>query len=122
MQKPNLKNTPKEVQEYIGYLEKNLSQFTDSPYLNSYLACWHTIENWNSQLQGKSIDIFNTEEKPKFEMAHKYLTEMKPYIEQLEYLRKLMTPEQQKELSEKIKMENVGLAEKLALKNGKPNN
>ena len=116
----NIKTSKEDLLNYIASLEGELKKFKESPYVNSFLSCYRTIENWNRQLSENEIDIFNVEDKAKFDMAHKYLTEQKPYIEQLEYLRKLMTPEQQKELAEKVKYENLGMAEKIALqkKNG----
>lgn len=111
-----IKSSKEELLARIKEQDEELRKFKESPLASSYLSCLKTIERWNKQLYDKEIDIFNIEDKPKFDMAHKYLTEQKPYIEQLEYLRKLMTPEQQKELAEKVKYENLGLAEKLALK------
>jgi len=118
MTKPNLKYVPKEIEQYIEFLEEELEKFLSSPYLDSYRACMNTIQSWNRQLTAQEIDIFNVEDKPKFEMAHKYLTEQKPYIEQLEYLRSLMNPMQQREIMKNIENKKLGIAEKIALKNG----
>lgn len=108
----------KSVVLYIEYLETQLNKFTNSPYSNSYLSLLFQIENWNKQLTDKPIDLFKDKEAKEFDRAHKFFTEQKPYFEQLDYLRKLMLPEEQKEIDKKAKENNLGIAEKLALKNG----
>lgn len=116
MERPIIKD--KGALAYVEYLENRLKVYEQSPYVSSYLSLAQTIDNWNKQLFEHQINILNVEDKPKFEMAHKFLTEQKPYIEQLEYLRKLMTPEEQREIAKKKSIENVGVAEKMAM-NGK---
>ena len=113
-------DTPKNLKDAlvrISELETELSIFKESPLVNSYLSTLTFINKIDKQIKDKDIDIFNAENKPIFEMAHKYQTEKIPYLEQLEWLRNKMSPEQQKEANEKIKHDNLGIAEKIALKN-----
>jgi len=48
-------------------------------------------------------------------MAHRFLLEKTPYLEQLKYIRKEMSPEQALELEDKVKEKAIGLAEKIAI-------
>ena len=121
MQRPNLTKCSPEILRYLEHLESELARFKESPYLSSYLACWTTIENWNLQLSENEINILNPEQKQVFEMSHKFLTEQRPYIEQLEYLKGLMSPEEKKELEVQLATKKMNIAEKIAVRNGKPN-
>jgi len=114
MEKPIIKD--KVVQAYVDELEEKLRKYEESPYCNSYLALLYQIEAWNSQLVDTPIDLFGDRENKEFDRAHKFFTEQRPYFEQLDYLRKLMTPETQIELQKKIKNQKLGMAEKLAMK------
>ena len=105
MERPPIKD--KSVLAYVEYLESKFK----SPYYNSYTACKTTIDRWNAQLMKREIDIFDSENKSIFDMAHKFLTEQKPYLEQLEYLSKLITPEEVKE-GESRKIKEGSSAEK----------
>ena len=111
----------KNALEYIEYLEAELLQYTDSPLLESYLSTLTFLNRVNRQIIANEIDIFEEKVKPKFEMAHKFLTEKQPYLEQLEYIRALMTPDKQKELKKAVSHQNLPYAERLALNalNGK---
>ena len=95
MERPKIKDIT--VSSYVDHLESKLKVYEESPLVKSYLACLTTIDCWNEQLIKTEINIMDAQQKDNFAMAHKYLTEMKPYIEQLDYLRKLMSPEQKKE-------------------------
>jgi len=105
----------------ISDLETELRQFKESPLVNTYLSTLTFINATDRSINEESDRMFTVENKPLFEMAHKYQTEKIPYLELLEWIRNKMSPEQQKELNEKIKHETLGIAEKIALnnKNGK---
>jgi len=113
MNKPQIKD--KEVAKYVEYIESRLMVYEKSPYKDSYLALLNQINNWNRQLNTTPIDLFADSSQKEFDRAHKFFIEQKPYFEQLEYLRKLMTPLEQKEVAEKEKIKNLGIAEKIAL-------
>jgi len=115
MKKPsNIKD--KDALKYIKYLEDELVQYTSSPLLASYLSTLSFLNRVNRQIIENEINIFDEKAKPRFDMAHKFLTEKQPYLEQLEYIRALMTPELQKELQKEIAISNLNMAERLALK------
>jgi hypothetical protein len=114
MKKPS-KIKDREAVKYIAYLEDELFQYTNSPLLASYLSTLTFLNRVNKQIIEKEIDIFDEKAKPRFDMAHKFLTEKQPYLEQLEYIRALMTPNKQKELQKEIEILNLNMAERLAL-------
>jgi len=97
----------------IKELEERLSVYERSPYKESYMALLTQINDWNEQLTENPINLFADNTSKEFDRAHKYFTEQKPYFEQLEYLRKLMNPDEIKEVDKAM-----GVAEKLAM-NGK---
>jgi hypothetical protein len=99
---------------YIEFLETKLK----SPYYNSFLALKTTIDNYNAQLIANKVDLFDVDDKAKFEMSHKYLTEQKPYLEQMEYLLNKMSPEEKETANEKL-LDAANPAELLALKHKK---
>jgi hypothetical protein len=106
---------------YIEYLEQELKKYTESTYLTAYLANRKFMDDNCFQIQNNTLDYSAAENKPIWETRHKFLTEIQPYLENDEFLRNKMTPEQQKEAQKQAKIDNLGIAEKLALnsKNGK---
>src|SRR5690242_20194189 len=110
MKRPLIKD--KSILSYIEYLEDKLSKYEKSPYVKSYLTVLGQINDWNDQLTIKKVNVegigeqtvgrvnlFAEASSKEFERAHKYFTEMKPYFEQLAYLRKLMTTEEKEEVN-----------------------
>ncbi len=102
----------KSILSYIEYLEDRLSKYEKSPYVKSYLTVLGQINDWNDQLTIKKvivegmgeqtvgkINLFADSSSKEFDRVHKYFTEMKPYFEQLAYLRKLMTTEEKEEVN-----------------------
>lgn len=118
MEKPIPVIRDKIVAEYVSYLEEQLKKFQQSPYVDAYLTLLRVTSDWNAQIQSQQIDLFGDKDEKQFDRAHKYLVEQRPYYEQMEYFRNLMSPEQRKELDKKIKDQNLGMAEKIAI-NGK---
>lgn len=88
------------VESYLFYVE--------SPFEDSYLATYNTITSFNQKLREAKIDILNIDDKPKFEMAHKYLVELDGYLATLEKIRSRMSPEHQKKMDAKIKEAKIG--------------
>lgn len=77
--------------EFIRYVVR-------SPYYDGYEAVRATIDNLNSELKNGVAKIVADELGDKnFERSHKYITEMQPYYEQLEYFRKRLLPQEQEE-------------------------
>jgi len=102
----------KETLEYIEYLEKRNSLYENSPYKQSYLALVNQLDHWNRQLVEAQIDIFAESTDKVFQRAHKFFSESKPYFEQLEYLRGLMTAEDIKKVDETRKLGKGSAAER----------
>lgn len=109
-QPPNIKD--KRALEYIEHLKKRNSLYENSPYKESYLALINQLDSWNNQLMEKEIDIFGESTEKGFDRAHKFFSEQKPYFEQLEYLRGLMTAEEIKAADETRKLGRNSAAEK----------
>lgn len=66
----------------------------ESPYLKGYKAVLTTIDNLNQELMEGVAKIKPEEEgngDKQFERSHRYILEMKPYYDQLEYFRSKMT-------------------------------
>ncbi len=76
-----------------------------SPYYDGYLAVKCTIYNLNSELKNGAAKIIveddNGSEKA-FDKSHKYITEMIPYYEQLEYFREKMLPNEIKKAEQEV--------------------
>ena len=106
---------PKDILPYLEYVEAKLRQYEESPLITAYISTLTFVNRLCKQIYTQEVDIFDPENKPIFEMAHKFQTELLPYLETLDEIRKKMTPEQQKELAEKIKIDNLRPAEKIAL-------
>lgn len=83
------KETIKSLQEEITALKAKL----ELPIYDSFLTISVQLKNWNTQLKGSEIDLFNADSKPIFEMAYKYFVEMKPLIELQEYLQSKLCEE-----------------------------
>ena len=98
--------------EYIEFLEKRNALYENSPYKESYLALLNQLDHWNSQLMDAEINIFGEATEKGFDRAHKFFSEQRPYFEQLEYLRGLMTAEEIKAVDETRKLKKGSAAEK----------
>lgn len=93
-------------------LKQLLEIYEKSPFESSYLACRRTIENFNRQLQSEEINILNIDDKPKFEMAHKYLTELDGYLATLDKIRMRMNPEEAKAAEQRVKHDKLNEKDK----------
>ena len=116
MEKPSLKSVKdKLILEYIEYLEKQLKIFTESSYVNSYLSIKTIVDTGNKQIAEKVIDIFTPEGQKDHQSITKFGAQLQKYEEQMESFRAKMNPQQQRELDARIKENNLGTAEKIAL-------
>jgi hypothetical protein len=104
--------TIKELSHENETLKTLLKVYEDSPFESSYMACLTTIENFNRQLTSESINIMDIEDKPKFEMAHKYLTELDGYLSTLDKIRGKMNPDIAKNLDAKAKQSKIDQKDK----------
>lgn len=108
----NLKDAIKRIEQ----LEIELAVFNNSPLKESYLSTLNFLNRINKQIIEKEIDIFADGTKDTFGMCHKFMSEKQAYINNLESMRKAMTPDQQKELAKDIEFQNLGVAERMAIK------
>jgi hypothetical protein len=104
----------------IDELEGQLKIYTESPFVESYISTLTFINSTDKNIIDKVDDMMTVDNKVIFEMAHKYQTEKIPYFEQLDWLRKKMSPEQVEELENKVneirvKKQRIGTAEKMAM-------
>lgn len=113
MERPVIKE--KAALAYVEYLEGELNKFKASPYLTTYITILTQISNFNEQLTEKKIDLFADKEAKEFDRGWKYMLESVDMIKKLDELRKLMSPEEQKELQKQIELKGLGTAEKIAL-------
>lgn len=117
MQKPtNIKD--KNALAYIQYLEERLQEFTGSPYRDSYLSIKKIVDRGNAQLieaSAKEID-FDSQE---FKAVSGFLKNQKGYLEQMEFLKSKMSPEEARKIEQENQNRSLGLAEKLALRGKK---
>jgi len=126
MKRPQIKD--KSALAYIEYLEDRLQLYEKSPFVKSYLTVLGQINDWNDQLTIKKIEtsegdkflgkinLFADASSKEFDRVHKYFTEMKPYFEQLAYLRKQMTTEEKNELTKELKPLSEDSAENFLIK------
>jgi len=90
----------KELESLKSPIAKEAAEFirniVNSPFYDGYLAVKITIDNLNLELQDGAAKIITDDEDndKQFERSHKYITEMKPYYEQLQYFRSQLLPEQ----------------------------
>ena len=127
MERPN--KIPKEVLPYIEHLEQELTKFKKSPYSKTYLTIYNQLESFNEQLTIKGdktladgtkvkegfVDLFAEATDKSFDRTKWYFDKILDLNKNLDELRKLMTPDEQKEMAKQIEMKNLGLAEKIAL-------
>ncbi len=121
MERPQIKDA--KILAYIEPIEKRLDIFENSPYVQSYLAVYFQLVSFNQQLKipegyTKNIDLFADKEDKSFDRTKWYFENILELNKTLDELRKLMTPDQQKEISKQAINAKAGLAEQLAL-NGK---
>jgi hypothetical protein len=108
---------PLSKDEKIRILEEKLKIYEESPYVQTYMAMRKQFDSFNSQLSEKEINIFKNEDDDFFTRAWKFMEGSPGMLKNLDEIRKLMNPEQQKELVKAEEMKGLGTAEKIALKN-----
>lgn len=134
MQRPIIKD--KAVEAYVLHLEEELLKYKKSPYLKTYLTLKSQLDDFNEQLTIRTgkvkvkqengdiievemelgrVDLFADPKDKSFDRTKWYFDNMLSLNKQLDDLRKLMTPEDIKAIQEKEKMDNLGIAERLAL-------
>lgn len=104
------------TKERISEIEDNearefIQSAISSPYFDGYVAVLVTIGNLNQELQNgvsriesETITTAKGESiiaDKNFERSHKFITEMQPYYEQLEYFRVKMLPNEVEEANVK---------------------
>lgn len=120
MERASLTKCSPEIRLYIESLEAELKIFQQSPHYTTYLTIFNQIESFNEQLTEQKIDLFAGGEAKEFDRSWKYMLEATEMLKHLDELRKLMTPEQQAEAQKEVMLKNIGMAEKIAMKqNGK---
>lgn len=90
------KASAKELLKALEEAEEQLGVFVNSPNVIAYNAIYRQVVKLCRQLEEGEIDIFNVEDKIKFEMAHKFMTELTQYLVALDEIRKRMTPDEVK--------------------------
>ena len=78
-----------------------INNVISSPYYDGYKAVWFTITTLNKEIQESAIIL--SEEDKRFDKINKYIIELKPYYETLDYLRLKLTPEQTKSANEEVR-------------------
>jgi hypothetical protein len=111
--------TLKDAIVLIDELRAELKKYTESPYLTAFNANRKFMEDNCEKIQNNMLDYSEPENKPIWEVRHKFLTEIQPYLENDEFLRNKMSPEQKRELEKEEKFNQLDIATKMAIKNKK---
>lgn len=93
-------------------LKDKLKIYEESPHEIAYRAATNTVNKLSEQLKDKHIDLFNSEDKPKFEMMHKFLTELTFYLDTIDKIRAKMNPEIAKQIDKQAKQEKLNDTDK----------
>ena len=101
--------------EYIEYLEAQLKMFTESPNVESYMSIKRIVDAGNKQIAAREIDLFTDEGQKDHKAISKFASQLKEYESQMEFFRGKMNPQQMRILNEKMKEDNLGVAERIAL-------
>ncbi len=95
--------TPEKIQELrslkpdiCGEASDFIEKIMCSPYYDGYMAVLTTINNLNEELMSgvSKINEGVQDDSKSFERSHKYITEMTPYYDQLDYFRGKMSPKE----------------------------
>ena len=96
---------------YVEYLESQLADIKSSPYVDSYEALKKVVDSWNKKIKNLTeIDTDSADAKA----IIKYLSVQKTYLEQLEYFKSKMSPDDRKAVEKKMR-DSAGIAERMAL-------
>lgn len=101
------KASAKELLKALEEAEEQLGVFVNSPNVIAYNAIYRQVVKLCRQLEEGEIDIFNVEDKIKFEMAHKFMTELTQYLVALDEIRKRMTPDEVKQVESTSEIDGV---------------
>lgn len=110
-----------EALKYTKYLEEKLKTYETSPYFETYKTVEMQLKSFNKQLtineNGKGkIDLFAEKDDKSFDRMKWYFDKVLDLNKNLQELRRMMTPNQQKELAKEAELNNLGFAERMAIK------
>lgn len=117
MKRPASKD--KDLNAYADFLEEQLKKILADPRVDIYVNMKKAVIHWAQELGKCDISMLNEEDKPKFEMAHKFATEVGAYTKEIMAIHKDLTTDQKAEADARL-MSETGIVEKMALKNAKP--
>lgn len=80
---------------------EHYAAIVSSPYYEGYTTVKSQVMTWQKDIQEKKITISGDEKDKKFERAHKFFSELKPYYDLLDFFRSKMTPEEVRSADEK---------------------
>jgi hydroxypyruvate isomerase len=126
MKRPPIKD--KAILEYVEFLEaekkeqdEQLKKILHDPRIDIYVNMKKAVTHWAKELGKCDISMLNEEDKPKFEMAHKFATEVGAYTKEIMAIHKDLTADQKAE-AEKALAASAGIAETLAGKHNAKQN
>lgn len=113
----NLKDALVEIEK----LEIKLATYETSPYFDTYKTVEMQLKSFNKQLtihdDGKGkIDLFAEKDDKSFDRMKWYFDKVLALNQNLAELRKMMTPEQQKEIAKEAELQGLDTATRMAIK------
>jgi hypothetical protein len=107
-----LNHKDKEVRDLAVKLEKMFSKVD----YDAFVSLSVQLSSFFKQYQQNKIDLFEANDKPVFEMAYKFFSELKPLIELQDYLRAKLTPQEQEKAKVATSVLEQALQESGAIK------
>jgi hypothetical protein len=80
----------KDVQDIFAHFES----IFEIPYFDGFVTTKTQILRWQEILKTQGVGLSSVSDDKSFERAHKFLTELKPYYDNLEYFKSKLTAEQ----------------------------
>ena len=103
MQEKALQKKLEELENENAELLSKLKVYTDSPLETAYTAAVNTVNKYCEQCSKENVNLFDIEDKPKFEMVHKFMVELGLYLNTIDKIRSKMNPEIAKAIDKKTK-------------------
>lgn len=113
------------IEKFLNHKDSEVRAFAEevakvyeSPAFQTLISISLTSNIWNEQIQNNKVNLFDPEDKDKFDMVFKFMKESKPMIEFHAFLVDKLQPKEVEEAKKAVSLLEIALQESGELDEG----
>lgn len=106
------------IEKFLNHKDSEVRAFAEevakvyeSPAFQTLISISLTSNIWNEQIQNNKVNLFDPEDKDKFDMVFKFMKESKPMIEFHAFLVDKLQPKEVEEVKKAVSLLEIALQE-----------